>query len=131
MKSMKISTIQQLSEKKMRPFRLGFSRYLVERYGMSMSTSYQKIRQNRVRPWEVEGIERCIEEFAPDYNGDLSCFYENLSGKKQFMCFMNERGMSSHTVRERFRKFDFTEIELRGLGDIYNEYKKDIEETER
>ena len=108
--------------------RLGFSRYLVEHYGMSMSTAYQKIRLNRVRRWEAEGVEKCLIDFDPDYEGELKDFFSGVRKKGEFIEFMKERGMGEHALRAHFRNFDFTEVELRGLESIYKEYKKQMEE---
>lgn len=123
-----MSIIQALSEKKLSPLRLGFSRYLVDRYGMSMSTAYQKIRLNRVRRWEVEGVEKCLRDFDPDYDGRMEDFFENVHRKGKFIEFMKERGMGEHALRTHFRNFDFTELEIRGLESVYKEYRKQMEE---
>lgn len=126
--SMKMSIIQALSEAKRRPLRLGFSRYLSERYGMSQSTAYQKIRLNRVKKWELTGIASCIDRFMPGYTGDLSDFYGNLANKGKFLTYMStSMGMGERTARDRFRDFDFTELEIKGLEKIYNEYKRQLE----
>lgn len=121
--------IRALSEKKLSPIRLGFSRYLVEHYGMSMSTAYQKIRLNRVRRWEAEGVEKCLRDFSPCYEGKLEDFFPGLPHKKEFIEFMNTRGMGEHACRTHFRNFDFTEVEIRGLEAIYKEYRKQMEEV--
>lgn len=123
-----MSIIQALSEKKLSPMRLGFSRYLVDKYGMSMSTAYQKIRLKRVRRWEVEGMEKCMREFDPEYKGKLEDFFSSVRVKGEFIEFMKERGMGERSLRSHFRSFDFTEIELRGMESIYEEYKKQMEE---
>lgn len=123
-----MSIIQTLSSKKLRPIRLGFSRYLVDKYAMSMSTAYQKIRNNRVKQWELIGISGCVAEFMPEYEGELCDFYKTLSKKSLFAQYMKDKGMSISTVYERFRKFDFTEIELKGFNEIYKEYKKQMED---
>lgn len=130
MESMKISIISRLSQKKLRPYRLGFTQYLVENYGMSSSTAYPKIRKNRMKRWEVVGIAGCVKAFMPEYDGKLCDFYEGISCKGKFLSFMSEMGMSDRTARDRFREFDFTEVEIKGMEKIFQEYKKTMEEKE-
>ena len=120
---MKIST---LSEHRSRNVRLSFTRYLVTQYGMNQQTAYGKLRTARVKKWEISGIERCIRQFAPDYQGEMKDFYSSLSKKTEFCQYMNDKmEMSIKTVSSRFRRFDFTKIELDGLESIYHKFENE------
>lgn len=126
---MKKSTISRLVDQKHKPFRLGFTRYLVEQYGMSASTAYPKIRTSRFRKWETVGISDCIALFSPEYSGEAKDFYNSLPDKGSFQKFMSEKmGMGGRTVSIRFRAFDFSEVEMKGLNNIYKEYMEQLED---
>ena len=119
--SMKISTI--LSGKK-RVLRLGFTRYVVEKYGLNRFTAHTKIRRGMFRKWEIVGIAECVNIFLGyPYEGRLEDFYEILSVKSDFLKFMSsELGISERTARRRFKDFDFTEFEIKGLEKVYQEF---------
>lgn len=120
-KSMKISTI--LSGKK-KMLRLGFTRYVVEKYGLNRFTAHTKFRRGLVRKWEMVGISQCVELFLGyPYQGRLEEFYDSLPVKSDFVKFMSaEMGLSERTVRRRFKAFDFTELEVKGLEKAYQEF---------
>lgn len=69
-----------------------------------------------------------MAEFMPEYEGRLCDFYKTLSKKSLFAQYMKDKGMSTSTVYERFRRFDFSEIELKGFEKIYKEYKEQMED---
>lgn len=80
------------------------------------------------RKWEMVGILGCISCYInEDYKGSVKDFYDSLSVKSDFLHFMcNEMQMSERTARERFRKDDFCEIELKGFETIYQEFVKSM-----
>lgn len=120
LKSMKKHTISGLEQ---RFLRLGFTRYVVHDYGMNINTAYRKFRHGIVRRWELLGIRECICRYAGDDVENINDFYNNLEVKSNFVKFMEEEmGMSEHTVRKRFKAFDFSKLEIKGLSNVYNEF---------
>lgn len=103
--------------------RLAFSRFLIKNYGMNIQTAYGKIRRRLVKEWELKGIVNCVRMFDSGYSGDLKNFYEQCR-RTEFCRFMSKNmGMCEKTTCKRFKAFDFSEIELKGLEAIYEEFK--------
>lgn len=125
---MKISTLRK---EQRRPFRLVFTHYLVEKYGMNVQTAYGKLRKMAVRRWEAEGIRKCILGFDPGYTGKPENFWDSLEDKKAFVCYMGERmEMGACTVEKRFGNFDFTPLEVKGFDEAYEECLAELEKEE-
>ena len=122
--------ISTLSEKKNRLIRLRFTRFLVNRYGENFQRIRGKLYSSRIRKWELVGIESCILEFSPEYDGEMKDFLATTDRKTKFYYFMElECGMSTRTAFVRFQKFNFSELELKGLNAVYAEFQ-DFKEKE-
>lgn len=119
--SMKISTI---SDKKNRFLRLGFTRHVVQKFGVNEYTTYGRLRRGIFSKWMLIGIRQCICQYLKDDTfTDFEGFYESLAVKSEFIKFMSsEMGMCERTARSRFKNFDFNELELIGLDAAYEEF---------
>lgn len=110
--------------------RLAFSRFLIKNYGMNIQTAYAKIKRARVKEWELKGIRNCIYIYDPSYEGELRNFYEQCS-RTSFCRFMSKKmGMCENTTCKRFKAFNFTEMELKGLEAIYEEFETSLKTEE-
>lgn len=118
---MKIRTIWS---KNNRFLRLGFTHYVVDKYGMSINTAHSRFRRGILSKWMIVGIRGCIKEFLDDNSyTDFRDFYNKLPVKSEFIKFMSEQmEMCERTARARFKKFDFNELELVGLESVYREF---------
>lgn len=100
------------------------SRYMSERWEVSFRTIYYKLRENRVKKWEWMGIENCIRDYMPEYQGQICDFWNAVPRRWEFIHYMTERGMSAMTVYRHFTNFDFKGWELKGIAQIAEDWKK-------
>lgn len=129
----KKSTLQQIFTAENRSIRLGFTKYLHERYNLSAQTAYGKLRRNLIKEWERIGLDECAHRFMPEFTGSANDFYQYYWGfKNRFEQFMAQFGMCSKTANIRFRAADFTELECKGLEAAFEEFMKQGEyETDK
>ena len=102
-----------------RQVQFGFCDFL-RGYGASYYTMRDRIiyGSSPIDEWEVRGVEQMIREFAPDYKGLLTDFYNRLSREERgrFVSYMVEQGgMSRTSCYDRFRSFNFFTWEVWGL----------------
>lgn len=101
-----------------------FSFWCAEKFGISPRGIYEKLRWNRTKKWEWEGVENCVREYMPEWDGDLAGFWQGCSRSRNlFAAFMADKQMSYATVWKRFGKCDFSEMELKGIKSVYREYR--------
>lgn len=100
-----------------------FSRWCDHRYGTRWRGIYENFRMGVFKRWKWEGIESCIREFCPGFEGKPEDLW--AIAKKSHLCdFMGKKDMSRMTVWKRFTAGDWTELELRGIRSVYQEWKE-------
>lgn len=100
-----------------------FALWCADKYHISPRGIYEKLRRGRTKRWEWEGIENCVREYKPGWDGDLKRFWDEQERSRCiFSVFMEDKDMSYSTVWKRFSKPGFSEIEMRGLRSLYKEY---------
>lgn len=127
-KSLESMKIRTMLGKKHKSLRLCFTHYVVEKYGINIYTAHTRFRRGILSQWMIVGIRGCIREFLEDDSfTDFENFYKDLPVKSKFIEFMQEEmGMCERTARERFKKFDFSELELIGLEAVYEQFIEEI-----
>lgn len=130
----KKTTFRQIFIPESRSYRLGFTRYLCERYHLPVQTAYGKLRRNLIKEWELIGLDECAHRFMPEFTGSANDFYQHYCGfKSHFEQFMVQFGMCSKTANIRFRAADFTELQCKGLEAAFVEFmnKQGEHETDK
>jgi len=98
---------------------------------MNIQTAYGKIKRKLVKEWELKGIENCVHLFDPSYKGELKDFYSQCR-RTEFCRFMRrEMGLCEKTTCRRFKAFDFSELELKGLNAVYEEFLTTLSPEEK
>lgn len=72
--------------------------------------------------WEVAGVARLIQEFAPDYTGSLPDFFNTLGSKADFVKYMVANGMGRSSCYDKFTKWDFKSWEIIGIARLADEF---------
>lgn len=97
---------------------------VMENYGMSRGTAYNRFFRDGFRPWEVIGVSNLIygyikeKELSAELNNDLPRFYELLEKKSEFKEYANTLGMGVNTALTRFSGWTFKEWEIVGIKAI-------------
>lgn len=88
-------------------------------HGMTKSTAYNRFFRDGFKPWEVMGVEKCIQAYCEENSipvpDDVRTFFQTCGRKESFKLFMDRHGMSRPTVSKRFSEWSFKEWELEGV----------------
>lgn len=99
-------------------------------FGMPYYTARSRL-QKGFREWEICGVDRCIQEFAPQSGTLLPDFFRSATGEARsaFAAYMEKRGMSRKTVYSRFYIGSFREWERMGVDSVVESYLKSREKV--
>lgn len=107
---------------------------LMEQYGATQSTTYNRFFDKGFDLWELQGIDQCKSSFISQSPHAAEClqkvgsgFYTRLTDfpglKSNLANYMAERGMGHrNTVRKRFDADDWRQWERKGIWAIIEEF---------
>lgn len=118
----RISTGSHCAVKRGRMHR--FAKWVEDVHGVPFRGMYEKLRGGRSKGWEDIGISRCMDEYG--FHGTPTDLW-NKCVRNRFCEFMETKGMSRMTTWKKFSAGEFTELEMRGIQDIYKFWHHNVE----
>ena len=101
-----------------------FAKWVEDMYGIPFRSTYDKLRENRIKEWEDVGIAQCMNEYG--FIGTPGDLWKKCA-RNTFCEFMAAKQMSRMTVWKRFGADNFNGLEIIGIKNAYCRWKENIE----
>lgn len=123
MSKIRRSTYKRLAVKRKMLYQFSF--WCADKYGISPRGIYEKLRRGRTKIWEWEGILNCIKQHEPEWEGTAKEFWDSHP-HSSFATFMGTKQMSWVTVWKKFEEDNWSDMEVRGIKNVYREYRSTL-----